>query len=64
MISFFKRSKLLYLTFFCFVILNISKVLGSDFLFERSIHEALKNSLELKVQMRRYILRQLAGLGF
>ena len=50
MISFFKRSKLLYLTFFCFVFLNVSKVLGSDFLFERSIHEALKNSLELKVQ--------------
>ena len=50
MISFFKRSKLIYLTFFCLVFLNVSKVLGSDFLFERSIHEALKNSLELKVQ--------------
>ena len=50
MISFFKRSKLLYLTFFCFVFLNVSKVLGSDFLFERSIYEALKNSLELKAQ--------------
>ncbi len=50
MISFFKRSKLLYLTFFCFVFLNVSKALTSDFLFERSIHEALKNSLELKAQ--------------
>lgn len=50
MISFFKRSKLLYLIFSCFVFLNVSKVLSSDFLFERSIHEALKNSLELKAQ--------------
>ena len=50
MISFFKRGKLFYLTLFSFVFLNVSKVLGSDFLFEHSIHEALKNSLELKVQ--------------
>ena len=50
MISFFKRSKLFYLMYFFFVFLNVSKVFGSDFLFERSIHEALRNSLELKVQ--------------
>ena len=50
MILFFKRSKLFYLIYFFFVFLNVSKVFGSDFLFERSIHEALKNSLELKVQ--------------
>ena len=50
MISFFKRIKLFYLIFFCFLFLNVSKVLSSDFLFENSIYEALKNSLELKAQ--------------
>ena len=50
MISFFKRIKFFYLIFFCFLFLNASKVLSSDFLFENSIHEALKNSLELKAQ--------------
>ena len=50
MISFFKRIKFFYLIFFCFLSLNASKVLSSDFLFENSIHEALKNSLELKAQ--------------
>ncbi len=50
MISFFKRIKLFCLIFLCFVFLNVSKVLGSDILFERSIYEALKNSLELKAQ--------------
>ena len=50
MISFFKRIKFFYLIFFCFLLLNASKVLSSDFLFENSIHEALKNSLELKAQ--------------
>ena len=50
MISFFKKIKFFYLIFFCFVFLNVSKVLSSDFLFERSIHEALKNSLEIKAQ--------------
>ena len=50
MISFFKRIKFFYLLFFCFLFLNASKVFSSDFLFENSIHEALKNSLELKAQ--------------
>ena len=50
MISFFKRIKFFYLIFFCFLFLNTSKVFSSDFLFENSIHEALKNSLELKAQ--------------
>ena len=50
MISFFKRIKFFYLIFFCFLFLNASKVLSSDILFENSIHEALKNSLELKAQ--------------
>ena len=50
MISFFKRIKLFCLIILCFVFLNFSKVLGSDILFERSIYEALKNSLELKAQ--------------
>ncbi len=50
MISFFKRIKFFYLLFFCFLFLNASKVLSSDFLFENSIHAALKNSLELKAQ--------------
>ena len=50
MISFFKRIKFFYLISFCFLSLNASKVLSSDFLFENSIHEALKNSLELKAQ--------------
>ena len=50
MISFFKRIKFFYLLFFCFLFLNASKVLSSDILFENSIHEALKNSLELKAQ--------------
>ena len=50
MISFFKRIKFFYLIFFCFLFLNASKVLSSDLLFENSIHEALKNSLELKAQ--------------
>ncbi len=50
MISFFKRIKLFCLIFLCFVFLNVSKVLGSDILFERSVYEALKNSLELKAQ--------------
>ena len=50
MISFFKRIKFFYLIFFCFLFLNVSKVLSCDFLFENSIHEALKNSLELKAQ--------------
>ena len=50
MISFFKRIKFFYLIFFFFLFLNVSKVLSSDFLFENSIHEALKNSLELKAQ--------------
>ena len=50
MISFFKRIKFFYLIFFCLLFLNASKVLSSDFLFENSIHEALKNSLELKAQ--------------
>ena len=50
MISFFKRIKFFYLIFFCFLFLNASKVFSSDFLFENSIHEALKNSLELKAQ--------------
>ncbi len=45
MISFFKRVKFFYLIFFCFLFLNVSKVLSSDFLFENSIHEALKNKL-------------------
>ena len=50
MISFFKRIKFFYLVFLCFLFLNVSKVFSSDFLFENSIHEALKNSLELKAQ--------------
>ena len=50
MISFFKRIKFFYLMFFFFVFFNVSKALSSDFLFEHSIHEALKNSLELKAQ--------------
>ena len=50
MISFFKRIKFFYLIFFCILYLNASKGLSSDFLFENSIHEALKNSLELKAQ--------------
>ena len=50
MISVFKRIKFFYLIFFCFLFLYASKVLSSDFLFENSIHEALKNSLELKAQ--------------
>ncbi len=50
MISFFKRIIFFYLIFFCFLFLNASKVLSSDILFENSIHEALKNSLELKAQ--------------
>ena len=50
MISFFKRIKFFYLIFFCFLFFNASKVISSDFLFENSIHEALKNSLELKAQ--------------
>ena len=50
MFSFFKRIKFFYLIFFCFLFLKASKVLSSDFLFENSIHEALKNSLELKAQ--------------
>ena len=50
MISFFKRINFFYLMFFFFVFLNVSKALSSDFLFEHSIHEALKNSLELKAQ--------------
>ena len=50
MILFFKRIKFFYLISFCFLFLNSSKVLSSDFLFENSIHEALKNSLELKAQ--------------
>ena len=50
MISFFKTIKFFYLIFFCFLFLNASKALSSDFLFENSIHEALKNSLELKAQ--------------
>ncbi len=50
MISFFKKIKFFYLILFCLVFLNVSKVLSSDFLFERSIHEALKNSFEIKAQ--------------
>ena len=50
MIFLFKRIKFFYLIFYCCVFLNVSKVLSSDFLFERSIHAALKNSLELKAQ--------------
>ncbi len=50
MISFFKRIKFFYLIFFCFLFFNASKVLSSDILLENSIHEALKNSLELKAQ--------------
>ena len=50
MISLFKRIKFFYLIFLCFLFLNVSKVFSSDFLFENSIHEALKNSLELKAQ--------------
>jgi len=50
MISFFKTIKFFYLIFFCFLFLNFSKVLSFDFLFDYSIHEALKNSLELKAQ--------------
>ena len=50
MISFFKRIKFFYLMFFFFVFFNVSKALSSDFLFEHAIHEALKNSLELKAQ--------------
>ena len=50
MISFFIRIKFIYLISFCFLFLNSSKVLSSGFLFENSIHEALKNSLELKAQ--------------
>ena len=53
MISFFKRIKFFYLIFFLFLVLNVSKVLSSDFLFENSIREALKNSLELKAQSYR-----------
>ena len=43
-------TKFIYLISFCFLFLHASKVLSSDFLFENSIHEALKNSLELKAQ--------------
>ncbi len=50
MISFFKKIKFFYLIIFFFLFLNVSKVLSSDFLFEHIIHEALKNSLELKAQ--------------
>ncbi len=51
MISFFfKRIKFFYSIFFFFIFLNVSNVLGSDFLFQRTVHEALKNSLELKAQ--------------
>ena len=38
---------ILLILFACF---NVSKVIGSDFIFEHSIHLALKNSLELKAQ--------------
>ena len=50
MISFFIRIKFFYLISLFFLFLNSSKVFSSDFLFENSIHEALKNSLELKAQ--------------
>ena len=49
MILFCKRIKCFYLIIFLFVFFNISKALSSNF-FEHSIHEALKNSLELKAQ--------------
>ena len=46
----FSRRNFLSILLIFFVYFNVSKLKGSDFTFEHSIHLALKNSLELKAQ--------------
>ena len=50
MFIFSRRTNFLSILLIFFVCFNVSKVKGSDFIFEHSIHLALKNSLELKAQ--------------
>ena len=50
MFIFSRRTNFLSILLIIFVCFNVSKVKGSDFIFEHSIHLALKNSLELKAQ--------------
>ena len=50
MFIFSGRINFLSILLIFFLCINVSKVLGSDLIFEKSIHLALKNSLELKAQ--------------
>ena len=50
MFIFSRRTNFLSILLIFFICFNVSKVKGSDFIFEHSIHLALKNSLELKAQ--------------
>ncbi len=50
MFLFSGKINFLSILLFLSVCFNVSKVVGSDFTFENSIHLALKNSLELKAQ--------------
>jgi len=50
MFPFFIIKNVFSIVFIFFAFFNVSKVVGSNFTFEYSIHQALKNSLELKAQ--------------
>ena len=50
MFPFFIIKNVFSIVFIFFAFFNVTIVVGSDFTFEYSIHQALKNSLELKAQ--------------
>ena len=47
----YETTRSIKISFFLRSSLNVSKVFSSDLLFERSVYEALKNSLEIKAQI-------------
>ena len=50
MFPFFIIKNVFSIVFIFFAFFNVSTVVGSNFTFEYSIHQSLKNSLELKAQ--------------